>query len=167
MKKPAFILISLFMLFPSDIWAQDDVDLFGYWKYYSDVENALYKHFCGKAFEQLDARKAQIEKLNTKNEWLARQREVRKKLLEIIGPFPERTPLNARITGVVEKDDYRIELLLYESMPGYYVDGAIYIPKGLKRKAPAVFYACGHSVEGFKVGIYQYIMLSLQKTLFF
>ena len=26
--------------------AQDDVALFNYWQYYSDIENSLYKHFC-------------------------------------------------------------------------------------------------------------------------
>jgi hypothetical protein len=156
-------IFSLLILFPRILWSQDDVNLFDYWKYYSDVENSLYKHFCNEAFEQLDARKAEIKKLKTKGDWLNRQSKVRKKLSEIIGPFPVRTPLNARITGVIDRDDYRIELLLYESMPGYFVNGAIYIPKRLKGKAPAVFYACGHSVEGFKVGIYQYIMINLVK----
>lgn len=163
MKKQISISLVLLILFPNILFAQDDVDLFSYWKYYSDVENVLYKHFCNVAFQQLDARKEKIKELKTKEDWLARQAVAQKKLSEVIGPFPERTPLNAQITGVLERDDYRIELLLYESSPGYYVDGAIYIPKDLRGKAPAVFYACGHSREGFKVGIYQHIIINLVK----
>ncbi len=163
MKKQISISLVLLILFPNILFAQDDVDLFSYWKYYSDVENVLYKHFCNVAFEQLDARKENIKKLKTKEDWLVRQAVVRKKLSEVIGPFPDHTPLNAQITGTLDRGDYRIELLLYESSPGYYVDGAIYIPKDLEEKAPAVFYACGHSVEGFKVGIYQHIIINLVK----
>ena len=163
MKKQINISLVLLVLFPSILFAQDDVDLFSYWKYYSDVENVLYKHFCNVAFQQLDDRKEKIKKLKTKEDWLARQAVARKKLSEVIGPFPEHTPLNAQITSVLDRDDYRIELLLYESSPGYYVDGAIYIPKDLKGKAPVVFYACGHSREGFKVGIYQHIIINLVK----
>jgi len=163
MKKQISTLLLLLVLLPDILFAQDDVDLYSYWKYYSDVENTLYKHFCSVAFTQLDNRKKVINRLKTKDDWLARQSEVRKKLSKVIGPFPERTPLNAQITGELDRGDYRIELLLYESMPGYYVDGAIYIPKGLKGKAPAIFYACGHSLEGFKVGIYQHIIINLVK----
>ncbi len=48
-------------------------------------------------------------------------------------------------------------------LPGYYVTGALYIPDGIKEKAPAIFYACGHSVDGFRVGIYQHIIVNLVK----
>ncbi|MCK5209354.1 MAG: acetylxylan esterase, partial [Cyclobacteriaceae bacterium] len=143
--------------------AQDDVSLFNYWQYYSDIENSLYKHFCSVAFEQLESRKTEINKLKTKADWLERQSMVRNKLLEIVGPFPDKTPLNVQVTGVLKKDGFSIEKIIYESIPGYYVTGALYIPDGIKGKAPAIFYACGHSVEGFRVGIYQHIIINLVK----
>ncbi|MCK5464104.1 MAG: hypothetical protein KAI95_13850, partial [Bacteroidales bacterium] len=58
--------------------AQDEVDLFKYWKYYSDIENSLYKYFCSVAFEQLESRNLDISKLKTKTDWLERQSIVRK-----------------------------------------------------------------------------------------
>ncbi len=119
--------------------AQDDVDLFNYWKYYSDIENSLYKYFCSVALDQLESRKAEISKLKTKSDWLERQSIVRKKLAEIMGPFPEKTPLNIRITGIIQKDGYRIEKIIYESRPGYYVTSALFIPDNIEGKGSCHF----------------------------
>jgi Acetyl xylan esterase (AXE1) len=163
MKKSIFITWVLLLLSIITLKAQDDVSLFNYWQYNSDVENSLYKHFCSVAFDQLKSRDAEIEKLITKEDWLERQSTVKRKLAEIIGPFPEKTPLNDIVTGKLKKDGYRIEKITYESQPGYHVTGAIYIPDGVKKKAPAIFYACGHSVEGFKVNVYQHIIINLVK----
>ena len=154
-------VLFLLMLVPAQ--AQDDVDLFGYWQYYSDIENTLYKHFCQVAFDQLASRKEEISRLQTKSDWLKRQSYVREKLYEIVGPFPVRTPLNAKVTGTLIRDGYRIEKTIYESVPGYYVTGALYIPDGIMGKAPAVFYACGHSIDGFRADMYQHICINLVK----
>jgi hypothetical protein len=157
-------VLFLFILSPFiSAQAQDDVALFNYWQYYADVENSLYKHFCSIAFGQLESRKREISVLKTKTDWLERQSLVREKLSEIVGPFPEKTPLNAKVTGKLTRDGYSIEKIIYEPIPGYYVTGAIYIPEGIKEKAPAVFYACGHSIGGFRADMYQYICINLVK----
>ena len=57
----------------------------------------------------------------------------------------ERPPLNVKVTGVVERPQYRIEKLYYESLPKLYVTGNLYIPKNLTARAPGVLYVCGHS----------------------
>jgi len=141
--------------------AQDDVTLFKYWKYYSDIENSLYKYFCSVAFEQLESRKTAINKLKTKADWLERQSMVRKKLSEIIGPFPEKTPLNVRITGTIQRDGYRVEKLIYESRPGYYVTSALFIPDNLSEKAPAILNPIGHSPLSFRRDVYQHTIINL------
>ena len=80
------------------------------------------------------------------------------------GPFPKnKTPLNSRITGVVQKDGYRIEKTIYESVPNNFVTGALYIPEGVKENAPAIFYACGHTLDGFKNATYQHVIINLVK----
>ncbi|MEQ6120444.1 acetylxylan esterase [Reichenbachiella sp. MALMAid0571] len=163
MKKKIFIVCAFTLFTFTTIKAQEDISLFNYWEYYSDIENSLYKHFSSIAFEQLNTRKAEINQLKTKTDWLERQTIVKNKLLDIVGSFPEKTPLNAQVTGVLKKDGYKIEKVLYESKPGYYVTGAIYIPNGVKKKAPAIFYACGHSVDGFRVEIYQHVIVNLVK----
>lgn len=147
---------------PVSVRAQD-VPLFSYWKYYSDAENSLYKTHCDQAFQFLEERKARVDTLTTKDQWLQRKNLIREKMQEIIRIFPEKTPLNPQVTGVIPRDGYLIEKLVYESQPGYFVTGAIYIPEGLTAKAPAIFYACGHSVDGFRSRIYQHIIINLVK----
>jgi len=129
-----------------------DVGFFNYWTYFTDHENWLYKSHCEEAFRHLEERKKRVSRLKTRTEWLNRREEIRKKLSETLSPFPEKTRLNAKIQGIIDKDGYRIEKIIYESLPGYYVTAALYIPEGIRKKAPAIFYACGHSEEGFRVG---------------
>jgi dienelactone hydrolase len=81
--------------------------------------------------------------------------EVRNKIQECFGPWPERTPLNARITGVVERDAYRIEKIIFESRPQFFVAANLYVPKSAKFPAPAVVGECGHSPNGKAWASYQ------------
>ncbi|MEZ5042162.1 MAG: acetylxylan esterase [Saprospiraceae bacterium] len=158
------ILLSLFLLLASTtLFAQEDLALFNDWTYYSDAENALYKTFCRTAFEQLENRKTQIEQLQTKADWQNRQTLVKEKLLNLLGPLPPKTPLNAKITGVIQKEDFSVEKLLFESMPGYYVTAALFIPQNIKTKAPAIIYASGHSANGFRSEVYQHVIINLVK----
>jgi len=154
-------IVSLVIMVP--VKAQDDVDLFQYWQYYSDSENSLYKYFCSVAFEQLETREREISKLKTKTDWVERQSLVRKKLTEIMGPFPEKTPLNVRITGILQKEGYRIEKIIYESQPGYYVTSALFIPDNLESKAPAILNPIGHSPASFRRDGYQHTIINLVK----
>jgi len=159
------ILFSLFFLltFLMPVQSQDDVNLFDYWKFYSDKENSMYKSSCELAFKQLRERKADIALLQSKNDYLERQLAVKAKLLKLIGPLPEKTPLNARVTGVIKKEDYRVEKVIYESIPGYYVTAALFLPEKRKGRAPAVIYASGHTTNGFRSETYQHIIINLVK----
>jgi cephalosporin-C deacetylase-like acetyl esterase len=65
--------------------------------------------------------------------------------LEKLPPPGQRTALNVKVTGVVERARYRIEKLYYESLPKLYVTANLYIPNNLTSRAPAVLYVCGHS----------------------
>lgn len=163
MKKHAHA-IWIFLFHISIVtYAQEDVSFFDFWGYYSDINNTLYKGLCIEASDQLGSRENAIGKLKTAEDWLARQALVRKKLQDIIGPFPDKTPLNPQITGKLIKDGFTVEKIIYESMPGYFITGALFIPEGVKKNAPAIFYACGHSVEGFRAEAYQHIIINLVK----
>jgi dienelactone hydrolase len=50
----------------------------------------------------------------------------------------------ARVTGVVERDGYRIEKIVYQSLPGVSVAAHLYVPGSLKGRAPAVLFYTGH-----------------------
>ena len=162
MKRLYLSLALLFTVIIS-VHSQYDVNLFDFWKFYTDSENAMYFSSCHFAFQQLQERKASITELNTLDDHLLRQEAVKNKLLQLVGPLPEKTPLNARVTGVIQKEDYRVEKLIYESLPGYYVSAALFLPKNLKGKAPAVIYASGHTANGFRSETYQHIIINLVK----
>jgi cephalosporin-C deacetylase-like acetyl esterase len=75
--------------------------------------------------------------------------ERRRQFMEMMGvwdlpPYAERTPLNTKVTGVINRPRFRIEKLYYESLPKLYVDANLYVPTGLTGRAPAILYTCGH-----------------------
>ncbi len=47
-----------------------------------------------------------------------------------LDPLPPRTPLNASVTGVLKRDGYRIEKIVYESRPDFPVTAHLYVPDG-------------------------------------
>ncbi len=157
------VYITLFLISFPVTFAQDDVSLFNYWKYYSDAENALYKTESGMVLDQLSKRKQEIQKISSLEEWQDRQEVVKEKLLKIIGPFPSKTPLNAKITGKIKRPDFRVEKVVFESMPGFYVTAAIFIPNKRKGKAPAILFASGHTESSFRYKPYQQIIINLVK----
>jgi dienelactone hydrolase len=82
-------------------------------------------------------------------------RDVQDKIQQCFGPWPEKTPLNPRITGVVERDQYKIEKVIFESRPGFLVTADLYIPKGRPFPLPGVVGTCGHSDTGKAYQAYQ------------
>ncbi len=72
----------------------------------------------------------------------------RERIKKCFGPFPEKTPLNARTTRVIERDTYRIENVIFESRPGYFVTANLYVPTKTKKPMPGVVGTCGHSLNG-------------------
>ncbi|NUQ00112.1 MAG: prolyl oligopeptidase family serine peptidase, partial [Armatimonadetes bacterium] len=79
--------------------------------------------------------------------WEARRPLVRQALIDAVGGFPERTPLNAQVVGRIDRDGYHIEKVLYESRPGFHVTGALYVPH-VDHAVPGVFCPHGHWAEG-------------------
>ncbi len=77
--------------------------------------------------------------------WQARRRA---RLAEVLGPFPERTPLDARIVAAFDEPGFRVENVVFESRPSYYVTANLYLPQGATRPAPCVLIPCGHSIPG-------------------
>ncbi len=125
------------------------------WRQYNNVDNALYNYYASLAFKRMDERKADISAITTKADWEKRQKKIKKLLWELIGTFPQKTPLNAKILGVSNKDGYRIEKVVFESQPKFFVTAALYIPNNLQGKAPAILYPTGHAQQAFRKKFYQ------------
>jgi hypothetical protein len=71
---------------------------------------------------------------------------VRRQILvaEGLWPMPTKTPLNAVIHGRIERPEYTVEKVFFESAPGFFVTGNLYRPKAAKGKVPGVLFAHGH-----------------------
>src|SRR5208282_1353234 len=81
------------------------------------------------AQQQLSEREAAITKIHTVDEAKARQAWVRSKILELLGGLPDYNgPLNARITGRIERTRYSIEKVVFDSLPELYVTADLYLP---------------------------------------
>ena len=77
----------------------------------------MQEYFVRRLREAEAARMERLERLQTKADAEAYVNEVREKVRLSFGPFPEKTPLNARSTRVIERDGYRIENVVFESRP--------------------------------------------------
>src|SRR5262245_25463553 len=85
--------------------------------------------------------------IKTLDDWKAKRGEYRRQLLEMLGldPLPEKTDLKPVITGRVEAEDFIVEKLHFQSRPGLYVTGNLYLPKKIEKPLPTILYVCGHS----------------------
>jgi len=86
--------------------------------------------------------------LRTKADAEAYVKDVRAKIQQCFGAFPAKTPLNARVTRVLERDGFRIENVIYESRPGFPVTANLYVPTGRQGPMPGVIGTCGHALTG-------------------
>lgn len=86
----------------------------------------------------------------SRQEWERRARYLRKVMNVTLGlwPMPTRTPLNPVIYGLIEQDNYTIEKVYFESIPGFYVTGNLYRPKNKTGKCPGVLSPHGHFPGG-------------------
>src|SRR5271170_3996758 len=98
--------------------------------------------------KETGARRTTIAGITTRAQAEARQREVRKKVLTLIGGLPEKTPLNAKSLGTTQADGFRIEKVLYYSQPNFPVTALLYLPDAPRQKLPAIVIAPGHGFTG-------------------
>ncbi|MBN1997911.1 prolyl oligopeptidase family serine peptidase [candidate division KSB1 bacterium] len=82
-------------------------------------------------------------------------REVREKIKQSFGTWPEKTPLHPQITAVYDRGTYRIENLIFESRPDFLVTANVYIPQDRTFPLPGVVGTCGHSNNGKAAEAYQ------------
>jgi dienelactone hydrolase len=109
----------------------------------SDADRMLADYFRAETAKLRDRCLADIK---TAQDWQSKRERYRKQMLEMLGlaPLPEKTDLKPVITGKIQHDEFVVEKIHYQSRPGLYVTGNLYIPKALKEPAPAILYVCGH-----------------------
>ena len=121
---------------------------------YTGYQHMVHDYYVARVRTIHEQRREKFQSIKTKDQALAYQQEVRKAINSAFSPRPQKTPLNPKITGVLQMDGFRIEKLIFESRPGCLVTANVYVPDDLKGKAPAVIGTCGHSEDGKASSLY-------------
>ena len=137
---------------------QLNVDVAGLPDYSRDLERYLIR----LSTDARDRRKQIINAISTREQVLARQKSVVTELWKMLGGPLDRTPLNPRVVGTVERPGYRIERVTFESRPRLYVTANLYVPAGSGRR-PAILGPLGHSVNGKAWPSYQKLFSNLAR----
>lgn len=142
---PTVTLLALFFLFSNSLIAQPygEADR-------SQPGDALIQAYLGNQADRIHH--TFLVGVETKEDWLAKKPTWNEEFLHMLGlsPMPEKTPLEATITGTLERDGYAVDMIHYQSRPGLYVTGNLYRPSNYKHgdKLPAILYVCGHAQRG-------------------
>ncbi len=114
-----------------------------------------------KLVAEWDRKRAQIR---TAAELEARNSFVRQKFLEMLGPFPARNPLNAVVVKTLTRDAYRVENVMFQSRPDFWVTGNLYVPASGNGPFPAIISPCGHYPLARMTSVYQSVYQNLVRS---
>ncbi len=108
-------------------------------------------------------RKSDLARVTTPGAAAERIAMIRSQVWDCVGDKPEETPLNPVITGVVDREKYRIEKLVFESQLDFYVTAHLYLPKFGTKPYPAILAPLGHYPEGKLARSYQTVFQNLAR----
>src|SRR5262245_61360717 len=127
-----------------------------------DYSHDLERYFVRVVSEARQRRKEVIDAISTPQAILERQRSVTEQVWKMLGGPLDKTPLNPRITGIVDRPGYRIEKVVFESRPRLYVTANLYVPAAAGRH-PAILGPLGHSGNGKAWPSYQKLFSNLAR----
>jgi len=110
--------------------------------------NELMKEYLlGQIWDAWEDWKAAYEERTTPEAIAEYQQRMHDLFMELIGGLPERTPLNPQLVGTIERGGYRVEKILFESQPRFYVSAALFLPDASRHAPPypGVLVPCGHA----------------------
>ena len=128
-----------------------------------DFWNDLPRYVTAQIYEVRARRLAELRRMRTEGDVKARIESVRRKVWKLIGGQFEKTPLKPKIVGTIERADYRIEKVIFESRPEVFVTANLYLPKRHKPPYPGIIVPLGHSNNGKSFYYYQYVCQSLAR----
>jgi len=155
--------LATFLFGATSGWAEEDLKVLGEQWQGAPPSEMMYRYLQALTHKALDRRAEAFEKLATPEQIVAYQQRLRRFLEDRLGPWPERTPLNARVVGTYEFDDYRVEKVIFESRPHFHVTATLRLPK-TDPPYPAVLVPCGHSAVAKAHGTYQRAAILMAKN---
>lgn len=158
------ILIALLLVAGSGrAQSSGDLDFLHELNDFQELRRMLPEWLNTKAGECLTRRKAAIDAISDLDGLHRRQQYVREQMLDNLGGFPERTPLNPRVTGRLERDGYTIEKIVFESQPKLFVTANLYVPTRGSPPYPAVLFPLGHELGAKANPTWQQMLVTLAR----
>lgn len=115
-----------------------------------DLRTMLRRHIVRRSCEMLNAAAQKRQAAFDNGEWRNWRDAIRAKVPAALGDMPFAAsggPLNVRAVSRFERNGYTIENVLFESLPGWDVNGSVYLPDATKFPPPwrAIVVPVGHS----------------------
>src|SRR6266496_3253628 len=88
--------------------------------------------------------RAEWYKIKTRQQWEKYRDERIERLRRSLGEYPPAGKLNVRVTGIVKGDRFKIENVVYESRPGQWVPGNLYVPAEPRKSMPGILIVHAH-----------------------
>lgn len=110
------------------------------------AEMQLQKEIIEDCREKIKYQSKRRKEIKHKNEWDSMKESLVEHIRSSFHPlvFNKSNPLNSRLVSQQDFAEYRIQNVLFESMPGWEVNGTVYLPKEPGRY-PGVVCPTGHS----------------------
>lgn len=129
-----------------------------------DLREMLPSYVKARAFRMLEERRQRVSAVSSAQDLFRHRQQYREKLIRLLGgPFPEKTPLNPRVTGTLDFPEFKIEKVVFESQPGFHVTANLYLPKKGKGPYPAILFPLGHEAGAKAHEAWQHVLVSFAK----
>ncbi|MCP4641856.1 MAG: prolyl oligopeptidase family serine peptidase [bacterium] len=123
---------------------------------YSNAHVQLWDYLRHKTLTALKEASDEKARVSSADEVRKRGRRIRRTFIDSLGGLPDcDAELNAKTVGVLDREPYRIEKVVFESLPRVYVTALLYVPTPLPGPAPSVLFLCGHGREAKAYPEYQ------------
>ena len=156
----AYILAGVFAL-PAVAQESEDLNFASGLEQFHDIRAMLPSYLNNIGLQMLTQRERQIERLTTIEDVSRRKAYLRERMLDDLGGLPEKTPLNPRVIGVLQRPAYKIEKVIFESQPHFYVTANLYVPTTRHPLYPAILFPLGHEPGGKTNPTWQQMLGSL------
>src|SRR2546430_12024417 len=101
-------ILACLLAVPAAAQESEDLNFASGLEQFQDIRRMLPSYLNNSGQQMLTQRQRQIQGLATIEDVRRRRAYLRERMLTDLGGFPERTPLNSRVVGVLQRPGYRI-----------------------------------------------------------
>lgn len=155
MKTFSALLIVLLVAGTLNVWGQKNSNALP-WR----MNTAYFNYLMRDVHQQYADREIELNKALQSKETILQYRDnLRERYKTILGDFPEKEELNAKVVASSQQNGFRVEKIIFESLPKRYVTANLYLPEG-EGPFPASLELCGHGLRG-KLGSAEAVLMAL------